>query len=503
MTRVHRRVLVLGLDGATFDLLDPLMRAGDLPFLRSISDTGLRSTLTSVFPPKTIPAWYSFATGQDPGGLGIFGFTEPDGGPGRSRIVQTFRPAEAIWDRLSRFGVRVGVLNFPLRAGYPINGFVVPGMLSERPGTYPEELRGDLESKLGGPYLPELPAYRESDRDAWLGLATRGADQQARAAELLIGQYQPEFLFVLFRETDRVQHQHWRDLDQPVGKIPGDLREFYRTVDRSCARIDTAFRAQGGPASTLVISDHGHGPAKADFFTNRWLEEQGYLVFRNGHGRDGLRRRAMTRLLLTVDRLGLGSRLVRPIADRLRGTRRREWVAGLLSGESSFERMAPQIDWDRTVAFSYPVPEGIYLNRYNRSLTAEQGAAAVADIRRRLEAFPEARIEVLEPREIYAGSNLRNAPALLLRIDGLATEPRMDFSYPKPMLRNRPKYFYGSGVHRMEGIFLLRHDAGPAPPAPATISLLDIAPTIMEAMGLSVPPGFHGHSVAGALGLAG
>jgi predicted AlkP superfamily phosphohydrolase/phosphomutase len=195
--------------------------------------------------------------------------------------------------------------------------------------------------------------------------------------------------------------------------------------------------------------------------------------------------------------------VVRPVADRLRGTRRREWVAGLLAGESSFEQMAPQIDWDRTVAFSYPVPEGIYLNRYNRSLTAEQGATAVADIRRRLEAFPEAHIEVLEPRQIYAGSNLRNAPALLLRIDGLATEPRMDFSYPKPMLRDRPKYFYGSGVHRMNGIFLLSPDTGRASAAPPTISLLDVAPTIMEAMGLPVPPGFHGRSIAGALGLAG
>src|SRR5262249_24407035 len=104
------RILVLGLDGATFDLLDPLMAAGELPSLRSVRDPGPGARLASVFPPMTIRAWYSFATGQDPGGLGVFGFTEPDGGPGRSRIVQSFRPAEAIWDRLSRNGVPVGVL---------------------------------------------------------------------------------------------------------------------------------------------------------------------------------------------------------------------------------------------------------------------------------------------------------------------------------------------------------------------------------------------------------
>src|SRR4029077_11042629 len=102
MAGARRRFLVLGLDGGTFDLLDPLMAAGELPFLRSLVRGGFRAPMASVYPPQTIPAWYSFATGLDPGSLGIFGFTEPDGGPGKSRIVQTFRPAQAFWDLLSR-----------------------------------------------------------------------------------------------------------------------------------------------------------------------------------------------------------------------------------------------------------------------------------------------------------------------------------------------------------------------------------------------------------------
>jgi len=154
MAGARRRVLVLGLDGGTFDLLDPWMKAGELPFLKSLSARGIRAPLTSVFPPKTIPAWYSFATGQDPGSLGIFGFTEPDGGPGRSRIIQTYRPVEALWDRLSRAGATVGVLNFPVGAGYPLNGFVVPGMLSEDAATYPEGLRRSLEGRRTSPSCP-------------------------------------------------------------------------------------------------------------------------------------------------------------------------------------------------------------------------------------------------------------------------------------------------------------------------------------------------------------
>ncbi len=480
------RCLVLGLDGATFDLLDPLMDSGDLPFLASLARRGSRARLTSVFPPKTIPAWYSFATGQDPGQLGIFGFTEPDGGPGRSKIVHTFRPAEALWDRLSRHGRRVGVLNFPLRSGYPIHGFIVPGMLTDSPTTYPEGLRAELATALGGSLQSELPPYRESDRAEWLERASRAVEQHARASEYLIGRYHPEFLFVLVRETDRVQHQHWSELDRPVPRIPKDLRAFFRGVDSALARIDLAFQADGTPAPTMVLSDHGHGAARADFFTNRWLAEEGFLVFRPGRERDSLRRRLVSRGLLLSDRVGLGASVIRPLADRLRGSERREWVGRVVAGASSFEAMASRIDWNRTVAYSYPVPEGIYLNRYHPTLSAEEGRRAVARIRERLETYPDARIEVLEPREIYRGTNLRNAPALLLRIDGLATEPRMDFSYPSPMLRNRPRYFYGTGVHRMDGVFLLAAPGGPAPALPPALSLLDVAPMILAGMG--VPP---------------
>jgi predicted AlkP superfamily phosphohydrolase/phosphomutase len=494
MPSPRRRVLVLGLDGGTFDLLDPLMRAGALPFLRSLVQKGLRAPLASVYPPKTIPAWYSFATGLDPGSLGIFGFTEPDGGPGKSRIVQTFRPAEAVWDHLSRRGVPVGVLNFPLRAGYPIHGFVVPGMLSENPPTYPKELRANLEGDLGEPLLPELPAYRGADRGAWMSLAQRGVEQRGRSAEILCAQYRPEFLFVLFRETDRIQHQHWAELSGPAPALGADLLSFWRSVDTACARIDAAFRASGGPSVTLVISDHGHGAAKADFFTNRWLAQEGFLKFKNGG--TSRRRRLVARALLASERFGLSRRIVRAIADRLRGGRKRESVGKLLAGEASFEAMADRIDWDTTVAFSYPVPEGIYLNRYNRSLTEPQKLAAVKEIRRRLEAYRDAHIEVYEPSEIYAGTNLAQAPALLLKIDDLSTEPRMDFSYPNPMLRNRPGFFYGSGVHRMNGILIAAGDGVVPKVESVPRSILDIAPTILETMDVPVPPGMTGRSFA-------
>ncbi len=492
-----RRFLVLGLDGGTFDLLDPLLEAGELPFLRSLVRRGVRAPLRSVYPAKTIPAWYSFATGRDPGELGIFGFAEPGEAPGDSRLVESFRPTEAFWDRLSRRGVKVGVLNFPVATAYPLHGFILPGMLSASSPTFPRGLRNEVEAELGTSYPGELRPFREEDRDAWVAEATAAVERRAQAAAALASRHAPGFLFALFRETDRVQHQLWRELDRPVAQVPADLRAFWRAIDTSCRKVDEAFRSGGEPAVTLVISDHGHGAIRSDFLTNRWLAQEKLLFF--DRPRELSVRNALSRLFLAVQRLPLGERVSRRIADKLRD-RRYEPLARLMGG-ASFEATTPRIDWKRTVAYSYPVPEGIYLNPFNPELTGARRDAILSEIRERLERYPEAHIEVLPPREIYRGHKLERAPSLLIRVDRMATEPRMDFSYQEPLIRDRPTFFYGTGTHRMNGIFI-GAGGGITPGAQlGDLNLLDVGPTILRAMGFEPSTAIGGTSFADRLGL--
>ena len=500
MSRPYRRFLVLGLDGGTFDLLDPLMAAGELPFLKSLVHRGVRAPLRSVYPAKTIPAWYSFATGKDPGELGIFGFTEPDGGPGHSKLVQTFRPAEAFWDTLSRVGVKVGVVNFPFRTPYPLHGFVVPGMFTGATTTYPTSVKEEIRETIGGEYPLELPVYRDADRNQWVAAATQAVEQRANVAATLAERHKPGFLFALFRETDRLEHQLWTELGRPVAEIPSDLLQFWHTVDRACERVDAAFRSGGGPAVTLVISDHGHGPIQSDFLTNRWLAEEQFLVLRNGA--ESSRRRLLSRLLLYTEKFGVTRRLLHPLADFVRDGRRAR-VAEILGGACSFEEFASRIDWERTVAFSYPVPEGIYLNPNNPDLTPDRREAIRSQIRARLEAFPDAHIEVLDPRSIYRGRNFARAPALFIRVDDMCTEPRMDFSYPNPLIRERPSYFNGSGTHRMNGILIGAGDGLRSGEKLDTLNLVDLAPTILDGMGCDVPSEVAERSFGRRLGLPG
>jgi predicted AlkP superfamily phosphohydrolase/phosphomutase len=500
MGHSYRRFLVLGLDGGTFDLLDPLMAAGELPFLKSLVHRGVRAPLRSVYPAKTIPAWYSFATGKDPGELGIFGFTEPDGGPGHSKLVQTFRPAEAFWDTLSRVGVKVGVLNFPFRTAYPIHGFVVPGMFTGTHATYPVSLQNEIQETIGEAYPRELPAYKEAERAEWIAEATRAVAQRGKVAATLAERHKPGFLFALFRETDRLEHQHWSEMSQPVSDMPIDLLQFWRTVDRSCEQVDRAFRSGGGPAVTLVISDHGHGPIQSDFLTNRWLAEEKFLFFR-GRGDFG-RRKLVGKIMLHAQKNRLTRKALRPLVEFVKDGRRAQF-AEFLGGGTSFEQFSKRIDWERTVAFSYPVPEGIYLNPNNPRLTPERREAIRTQIRQRLEAYPDAHIEVLDPRTIYRGRNLAHAPALLIRVDEMNTEPRMDFGYPNPLIRQRPDYFCGTGTHRMNGIMIAAGDGIRPGTTVSTLDLVDVAPTILDGMGYDVPKGMAGSSFGRRLGLTG
>ena len=68
------KMLVLGLDGATWDVIFPLLQAGKMPNLKYLVDGGMWGYLNSTNPPMTLPSWSSMLTGCNPGKHGIFDF---------------------------------------------------------------------------------------------------------------------------------------------------------------------------------------------------------------------------------------------------------------------------------------------------------------------------------------------------------------------------------------------------------------------------------------------
>ena len=69
-----KKVLVLGLDGATWDIIDPMIKKGELHTFKNLIENGTRANLKSTLIPVSPAAWASFATGCNPNKHGIFDF---------------------------------------------------------------------------------------------------------------------------------------------------------------------------------------------------------------------------------------------------------------------------------------------------------------------------------------------------------------------------------------------------------------------------------------------
>jgi predicted AlkP superfamily phosphohydrolase/phosphomutase len=113
------RTVLIGLDGATFSTLDPLMQAAVMPFLESFVTSGVRAPLRSVIPALTPPAWTSLVTGRSPGQHGIFDFFRKESPHSHRLSLLNSRDvgSETLWSLVNRQGLRATVLNMSYRGG--------------------------------------------------------------------------------------------------------------------------------------------------------------------------------------------------------------------------------------------------------------------------------------------------------------------------------------------------------------------------------------------------
>src|SRR6266850_3681910 len=215
------KIVMLGLDGATFDLILPWVQAGKLPHLARLLNTGIAGTLRSTIPPMSPPAWNSFMTGTNPGKHGIYDFTGRTSHSYETHFINaSWRRAPTLWRHLSQAGKRVAVLSVPFT--YPpekVNGLMVSGMdapgvagLVDRSATYPPDLYDDINRNIGDyPMGPNLFAY--TDPGEMVDAALRTIDKKTAAARYLYKQEEWDFFMLVLGETDAASHRFWRFCD--------------------------------------------------------------------------------------------------------------------------------------------------------------------------------------------------------------------------------------------------------------------------------------------------
>ena len=293
--------LLIGLDGATFTVLDPYIEDGVMPFLGSLMRDGTRGVLRSIMPPLTPPAWTSLVTGKHPGQHGVFDFFQKDE-PGSIYFSfassQNVRTA-TIWSLASEQDRRVIALNFPLMfPAPPVNGAVVPGGMMPwrqlRLGCHPPGLfqrlqqldafepREMLDMELEVKAIDGCPEEEYAD---WVELHIRREKRWAAVLRYLMAEEPADLIAILFDGVDKLQHLCWRFIDPACRPAnPTDWEQhmidlcasYFRSLDGLLAEIV----ADAGPDATVVItSDHGFGPTQDVFHVNSWLEREGYLFW--------------------------------------------------------------------------------------------------------------------------------------------------------------------------------------------------------------------------------
>ncbi|MFC1969671.1 alkaline phosphatase family protein [Chloroflexota bacterium] len=463
------KTVVIGLDGACFELIAPWIESGYLPNIAKIKSEGVWADMESVLPPVTSPNWKCYSTGKNPGKLGIFWWQNVDW---YNRKV--YYPADRkfknkeIWDYIGEAGMKVGVIGMPTT--YPpkkVNGFLVSGGPDARESsfTYPPELEQELK-KHGWQNHPQNRIDVNSKKASYE--IHKIIDDHFTVAGTLSQKYNVDFLMVAVFRSNNLHHFLW---DDPETKKAWQIidKRIGQFMDRDC--------------DLIIMSDHGSNKIKLVFNINSWLKEEGYLSFNNINIRPflyklGINRQSLVRIasklrVLKLLRKTLSSSFYRNIPSE--------------SGEIKLDAMSKVINWQKSKA----VASGqgpVYLNPENSNNDELR-----KEIKQKLEALadPSSGKKIIEKvytkEEIYHGRYLAEAPDLIIdqakgvHIAGRIT-PRGIIDSPQRWLAENKKtglfMAYGPNIKRGAGI--------------NNVSILDLAPTILHLMGLEIPDDMDG-----------
>ncbi len=505
------KVFVLGIDGATWDLLGPLAESGDLPVLSRLMNRGASGTLHSVFPPLSPVAWTGIMTGKNSGKHGVFEFLEyahnPLGGRvNSSRAIQ----AELVWEIAGRHGkatVAGGVpMSYPARKapGFYLGDFLSP---ADAPDFASDQaILAELERAIG-PYRPWSTAVHDGGNEAGaLADLTEFLDHHLKAVQFLMKRCPWDLFMFDLMATDRIQHELWHAWEpthrEAMGRDLSAIRkgyvDFWKKLDDGVGAIEAALPPD---TTLLLISDHGFGPIEWYVNFNVWLLERGDIALQDSlyvrQKRWFYDRGATPQWFYNqMVKFGMAEQRV----GRFRGKQ-----TGIIErlAESAFLSKR-HVDWSRTRAYAQGNFGQIFINKKGRQpqgcVTPEDVRPLLDDLKAGLMAIPhpesgEPLVEkVLEREDLYDGPQAHLAPDLtvVLRDWRYRTIGLHDFTTNKLISPS----FGPTGDHRMEGVLIA---SGPAVLPGATLAeanLLDIAPTILHLLGVPVPGDMDGRVLA-------
>ena len=510
------RVMVIALDGATWNLARPWMAAGFMPHLAKLVAEGVSAEMHAELPPSSVPNWPAFMTGKNAGQHGCVWWLKPDASGRRDRVPIDARSVQGdtLWSYLSAKGKRVIVQNVPVTYPVePVNGVLISGLLTPRTANdfvYPASLKPELDTAVGGYQIYPEGNYARGREQAYLEALLFNIRQHAQAADFLLSQHAWDFFILVLGPTDEGAHKYWHYLDPHhhlyqaanAAQFGDSIQQMYRAADAAIGQLVAHARAED---TVIVMSDHGFGPVERFFLPNNFLIQQGHLK---------LKSTGRTALKSLLFRLGFTPRNIYPLGKQilafLRGSNQlRQRLDPARQGKSPLRKIFlsdDDIDWSRTRAFASGfLFSQIYLNLRGREPEGIVGATEYETLREQL---IKELTQVINPatgqphyskiyrrEELYSGPLVAAQPDLICApADFRTVDSGMDFRSNKLFETDSAL----SGTHRVEGIFAMRGPGVKRGAEIPPIRIYDFAPTIIHRLGLPVPNDMDGKVVTAA-----
>ncbi|HJX36993.1 MAG TPA: alkaline phosphatase family protein [Anaerolineae bacterium] len=502
------KLMVIGIDSLEPTLLRRF--EPDLPNFTRLRRQSPEIQLQCIFPPDSIPAWVSIHTGLNPaqhGLIHVFDVFETQWQDILSIDPSAFQ-GRTFWDYASNAGKRVLVL-FPFVAFPPweVNGLMVGRAMADRRraggSTWQTERElipcpREAQQQYGLPPLLKEVSGKHPGKD---NLAARTVEaheeirEKARLGLELSARLEWDLFFIFFGSLDVVQHSLWRYMDESDPTYPGPnplqnlIRETYKVFDDVIGQL----MDQHPDATVVVLSDHGHGmrPTKT-VNINELLRQMGLLAPK-GHRLNPLPR-AM-------------EGLKRMVLDFVHERELDYWLlalgkASLVSSASKGLYMSTaSIDMDRTVAYLSSFAGAKSYSHGGIEIRRDHlGDGEYEDLRDRLiEELTQKRSPdedsplmswICKREDLYSGPHISQFPNIVFELeDGYGVY----WGIHTPLVGTAYEHNLASGGHKKDAVFLLsgtdRH------PRSRQTTLMDVAPTILDLLGVKDDLGFDGHSI--------
>jgi len=500
----ENKLIVIGWDGATWDLLVPWLEAGELPNLSELKESGSFGTVKSTTLPLSPAAWSTIITGQNPGKHGVFDWFERKPDSYDVDYVHTGRiSTKTIWHYVNESGKRMGVLSLPMiYPATPIDGFMVSGMAAPSASaarfTYPDSLLQELENNVGPFLLAEENVYQYGREAAYVDSLLRWLEYQNNVAKYLIENKPCDIYLFVFMQTDHAQHKLWRYIDTSFPNYDPDhdahfkdsLLRVYQAMDEA---LGTLMRSIDDETSLMVLSDHGAGPCHGIMYINRWLREEGLLNINQDFNTKikswFANRNFFLRGYKLISKLGLG------------------WIANLVSKPARNRVLSAflsfdDVDWANTKAYSRGAFGQIYINLEGREpqgtvKPGEDYERLVSSIMQKLAALkhPETGEQLITDirrrEEVFRGPYVECAADIMFSIQDYLYQSSVKFDVEGDGIFGKSEYD-DSGTHRTDGILVM---AGPGIKQGGRIQgaqVADITPTLLALANIPVPNDLDG-----------